>query len=98
MRNAAHTIDVQEVSERERPSLYAHTITFWWTSAGLDYYLGYVPHLHAVKRSDMATFVNTYVSGQPFVFGVMVSPEMKSGGMTAAHFDSLLPPRKEAAR
>jgi zinc protease len=89
MRNAAHTLEVQDVLGRESPSAYAHTITFWWTSAGLDYYLGYVDKLYQVKRADIARFMNEFVLGKPFVLGVMLSPELKAKGFDVAHFEAL---------
>src|SRR5262249_59682053 len=33
MRNAAHSLEVQDVLGRERPSALADILTFWWTSA-----------------------------------------------------------------
>jgi zinc protease len=90
MRNAAFAMEVQEVRARESASQLASTLTFWWTSAGLDYYLGYVDRLYAVERAEIAEFMDRYVLGEPFVFGVLVSPEMRAGGLDQAHFDALL--------
>ena len=90
LRRAAHTLEVGQVHEREKASELAHTITFWWTSAGLDYYLGYVDHLYTVTPADVTHFVNTFITGKPFVLGVLVSPEMKKHGLDQAHFDALL--------
>ncbi|HVY46868.1 MAG TPA: pitrilysin family protein, partial [Minicystis sp.] len=89
MRNAAHTIEVAEIQERERPSQYAHTLTFWWTSAGLDYYTRYVDNLKAVKQADVARYLDTFVEDKPFVFGALVSPEMTKQGMNKAHFEKV---------
>ena len=35
----------RRLRDRESPSSLAHTLTFWWTSTGLDYYLGYLDNL-----------------------------------------------------
>jgi len=87
----AHELEVQVVQERERPSELAHTLTFWWTSAGLDYYLHYVDNLYKVTPADVARYVATYITGKPFVMGVMVSPEMaKKNGLDSAHFQKLV--------
>jgi len=86
----AHQLEVDVVQKRERPSELAHTLTFWWTSAGLDYYLGYVDNLYKVTPGDAARFVATYITGKPFVLGVLVSPEMQKGGLDAAHFQKLV--------
>ena len=75
------------VRDRERPSALAHTLTFWWTSAGLDYYLGYVDKLYAVTPADVDHYLRTYVVGKPYVFGAMVAPEMK---LDKKHFETLI--------
>ncbi|HEY1550464.1 MAG TPA: insulinase family protein, partial [Kofleriaceae bacterium] len=87
---AAHQLEVGIVQDRERPSELAHTLTFWWTSAGLDYYIGYVDNLYKVTPADVARFVATWITNKPFVMGVMVSPEMKKAGLDAAHFQKLV--------
>jgi zinc protease len=87
----AHELEVQTVQERERPSELAHTLTFWWTSAGLDYYLHYVDNLYKVTPADAARYIATYITNKPFVLGVMVSPEMaKKNGLDSAHFQKLV--------
>jgi zinc protease len=90
IRRSAHTLEIQEVHDREKPSELAHTLTFWWTSAGLDYYLSYVDHMYQVTVADVTRYVTTYITGKPFVLGVMVSPEMKKAGLDQAHFEALL--------
>jgi zinc protease len=90
MRNAALRLEVQQVLERERPSAFANSIAFWWASAGLDYYLTYVEKLRQVTHADIARYLDTYVLGKPYVFGVMVSPEMDKKGLSKSHFDALL--------
>jgi zinc protease len=98
--NAAHTLEVELAQERERASSYAHGITFWWASAGLDYYRGYIDHVKKVGRADIARYLDTYVLKKPFVFGAMLSPEMAQKGFDQAHFEKLtgVPPTKHAAK
>ncbi len=86
---AAHTLEVERIEERERPSSLAHQITFWWASASIDYYLGYVDHLKKVTPADTSKFVSTYMTGKPFVFGALESPEMQKAGATAEHLAEL---------
>jgi zinc protease len=87
--NAAHTLEIGQILERETPSNFASSITFWWTSAGLDYYLHYTDNVKKVTRADIARYLDTYVLGKPHVFGSMVSPEMAKKGLDAAHFAKL---------
>ncbi len=89
MKNAAHRIEVDQAHDRERASAYAHTITFWWTSAGLDYYNHYVENVKKATQADIARYLGDYVLGKPFVFGALVSPTMAKGGFDQAHFEGL---------
>ncbi|TXD37778.1 insulinase family protein [Lujinxingia vulgaris] len=73
---AAKTIlAVQEIYGREQTSSFAHTVTFWWAVAGLDYYRSYIADLEAVTREDIANYVRTYILDQPMVVGALASPE-----------------------
>jgi zinc protease len=89
LKNAAQALEIGLVREREKSSAYAHSITFWWASAGLDYYRGYLDHVKKVTRADIARFLDAYVIAKPFVFGVMLSPEMAQKGLDLAHFEKL---------
>src|SRR5262249_52232360 len=51
LESAKTLLDVNEMYGREKPSEYAHTISFWWASSGLDYYAGYVENLSKVTRA-----------------------------------------------
>lgn len=97
MKNAAHTLEMQMIRERERASAYAHTITFWWASAGLDYYRGYLDHVKKATRADIARFLDGYALGKPFVLGAMISKEMAKKGATRARFEEIagIPVTKE---
>lgn len=87
--NAAHSIEIDRVRERERVSSYAHLLTFWWTAASLDYYRGYVDNVKKATRADIGKFLQGYVLGKPFVLGALVSPDMTKKGLTQEHFESL---------
>ena len=75
LENAKTILAIEEQYGRERPSEYSHTVGFWWASAGLDYYLNYVDNLKKATRQDIAQYLNTYVNGQPYVMGVLSSPQ-----------------------
>jgi zinc protease len=90
LQSAAYRAEVDQARERETPSGLAHSLSFWWSSAGLDYYLHYVENMKQVKREQIARYVDSYIVGKPFVMGVMVSPEMKRDrGLDQAHFERL---------
>jgi zinc protease len=87
--NAAHSIEIDRVRERERVSGYAHLLTFWWTTASLDYYRGYIDNVKKVTRPEIGKYMHDYVLGKPYVFGALVSPDMAKKGMTQEHFEAL---------
>jgi len=90
LRNAAHRLEVDQALEREKPSELSHVLSFWWASAGLNYYLSYLDNVKKATRADIARYLDTYVLGKPFVFGVMVSPQMASElHLDRAHFERI---------
>lgn len=90
MANAVLRAEMDQMLAREKPSDLAHNLTFWWTTAGLDYYVTYVDNLKKVTRPQIAAYLDRYVLGKPFVFSVMVSPEMKKAGLDQKHFEKLV--------
>ncbi len=91
LHRAARRLELATVRGRELSSDYAHTLTFWWTSASIDDYLGYVDQVFAVEHADLVRMIDTWITGKPYVLGVMVSPEMAAKGLDAAHFTALIP-------
>ena len=81
MKSAAHTLEIGQIQEREKPSAFASVLTFWWTSAGLDYYKGYIGNVKKVTHDGIAKFVDGFMLGKPFVFGLMESKEMVAKGL-----------------
>ncbi len=91
LESAKQILRVQAIYDQEKASALVHTVSFWWSSAGLDYYFNYVPSLEAVTRQDIARFVQDYVLNKPFVLGVLLSQEQaKSLGLDQAALDALL--------
>jgi zinc protease len=90
LQRAVFGLQVQSVRARERSSDYAHELTFWWTSAGLDYYFGYIENLSKVDQAAITHLIDTFMTGKPYVFGAMLSPELIGKGKDAAHFEQLL--------
>ena len=72
---AKDQLEVSEIYGRERPTDFIHTVSFWWTTGGLDYYRNYIDNLRKVTRADINTYVRRYITGKPSVTGVLVSDE-----------------------
>lgn len=73
LESAKTLLEVNEIYGREKPSEYAHTVSFWWASTGLDYYATYVEKVKAVTRADINCYVNKYIKNRPRVVAVMIS-------------------------
>ena len=87
--DAQSELGIQALYEREQTTEWAHSIGFWWSVAGLDYYRNYVPNMQRVSRSDLARYVRSYLVGKPYVAGLMMSPDAyKKTGLRA---DALMP-------
>jgi zinc protease len=68
-------LDVTEIYDREKPSNYSHTVSFWWASSGLDYYATYVDNLRKVTREDIRRYVRKYIKNQPRIVSALLSEE-----------------------
>ncbi len=83
LESAKTLLDVNEIYDREKPSEYAHTVSFWWASSGLDYYASYVENLRKVTRQDIKRYVEKYIKNRPRVVGVLISEaDQKRIGLT----------------
>jgi zinc protease len=74
---AQKQLGIQALYEREQASNWAHTIGFWWSVAGLDYYRTYVPNMQKVTRGDLARYAQTYLQNKPFVTSVLINPDAR---------------------
>jgi zinc protease len=91
MENAVTTLELERALERESSSAAASLVSFWWATAGLDYYRGYLDHIRRVTRAQIASFLHEFVLDRPFVFGALVSPELaREQKLDEARFEKLL--------
>lgn len=75
----------------ERASGFAHELGFWWSVAGLDYYMGYVDNMARQTTADLRAYAHKYIVGKPHVVGVLISPEDRKAINLSE--DDLLHPR-----
>ena len=57
LESAKTILESEDLFDREKPSEYVHTISFWWASAGIDYFRGYLTRLRATSRADIVRYV-----------------------------------------
>jgi zinc protease len=72
------TLQSRDLFEREETSEYTHTLGFWWSSTGIDYFRGYQRNLKATTRADINQYVTTYVIGKPHVGLALMSDSARA--------------------
>ena len=75
LESAKALLEADDLYSREKLSEYAHTLSFWWASTGLEYFRGYLGNLRRTSRADISRYVTTYIQGQPHVGLVMISED-----------------------
>lgn len=78
LENARTIIESRDLFDREKLSDYAHTLGFWWSSTGIDYFRGYYKNLRAISREDTNRYVRTYIQGKPHVGIALISPNAQA--------------------
>ena len=71
-------LGANDLYDREKSDEYAHTLAFWWSSTGVDYFRGYQKNLNATTREDLNRYVNTYIVGKPHVGLALLAPDAKA--------------------
>ncbi len=85
LESAKTLLEANEIFGREKPSEYAHTISFWWASSGLDYFANYIENCRKVTKADIQKYVQKYIKGKKRVVAVMLSEaDKKRIGLTEA--------------
>lgn len=73
LESAKALLEADDLYSREKLSEYAHTLSFWWASTGLDYFRGYLTNLRHTTRADINRYVTTYIQGKPHVGLALIS-------------------------
>lgn len=81
--SAKNLIEAQDLFSREKLSEYSHTLGFWWSSTGIDYFRGYHKNLRAVNRESIKRYISTYILGKPHVGVALISDaDLVKSGLT----------------
>src|SRR5712691_3877129 len=75
LENAKALLEADDLYSREKLSEYGHTLSFWWSSTGLDYFRGYLPNLRRTSRADISRYVTTYIQGKPHIGLALISEQ-----------------------
>lgn len=81
--SAKALLEADDLYSREKLSDHAHSLSFWWSSTGIEYFRGYLGRLRAVSRADISRYVRTYIQNKPHVgLALMSSESLKQSGLT----------------
>jgi zinc protease len=75
LESAKALLEADDLYSREKLSEYSHTLSFWWSSTGLDYFRTYLPSLRRTSRADISRYITTYIQGKPHVGLALISDE-----------------------
>lgn len=78
LENAKTILESRDLFDREKLSEYAHTLGFWWSSTGIEYFRGYHKALRAVNRDETTRYIKTYIQGKPHIGVALVSSESQA--------------------
>ena len=75
LESAKALLEADDLYSREKLSEYAHTLSFWWSSTGLEYFRGYLTNLRRTQRADISRYITTYIQGKPHIGLALISDE-----------------------
>jgi zinc protease len=78
LESAKTILQSTDLFEREKLSEYAHTLGFWWSSTGIEYFRGYQRNLRAVTRADINRYNQTYVQDKNHIGLALMAPGVKA--------------------
>ena len=78
LESAKTILESRDLFDREKPSEYSHTLGFWWSSTGIDYFRGYYKNLRATSRTDTNRYVKTYIQGKPHIGVALISTQAQA--------------------
>ncbi len=78
LESAKTILESRDLFDREKLSEYTHTLGFWWSSTGIEYFRGYHKNLRATSRADINRYIKTYIQGKPHVGVALISTEAQA--------------------
>ncbi|MFI5187348.1 MAG: M16 family metallopeptidase [Chitinophagales bacterium] len=86
LKKAKEGLKRKQIREMERPSSLASQLTFWWCSTSLNYMTDYFPAMDKITKDDIKKYVDKYISGKPYVAGMIINAEMNVQFKPAEYF------------
>jgi zinc protease len=86
LENAKQIRRRNDIRNKEKPSSLPSQLTSQWCSTSLDYYTDYINNCQKVTRADIQNYISKYISGKPYVAGMIINPEMNKTFNASANF------------
>jgi zinc protease len=77
LESAKTILESNDLFDRDKLSDYSHTLGFWWSSTGIEYFRGYHKNLRAVSRADINKYIKTYIQEKPRIGIALIAPGVK---------------------
>ena len=75
-----------KIRNEEKPSTLSMNMTFWWASTSLDYFTDYNANMQKITREDIRKYAERYITGKPFIAGMIINEEMNNQLKPAEYF------------
>lgn len=76
----------QQIRSTEQPSSLPSQVSFNWCSTSLDYFTDYFTAMDKVTHEDIRRYVARYITGKPYVAGMIINSDMSKEYMPASFF------------
>jgi zinc protease len=76
MKDAKAILFRDNIRSKEKPSSLPSQVSYDWCSTSLNFYTNITDDYQKVSKADILKYVNTYLSGKPFVAGMIISPDL----------------------
>jgi zinc protease len=67
-------LEDRQLLDMETSDQLVSSLSFWWSSASTDYYLGYIANMRKVTLDDVKAFIRKYITGRKMLAGVIMNP------------------------
>ena len=74
------------IRNSEKPSTLSMQLTYQWCSTSLNYFTAYPSDLQKVTRQDIHRYIERYITGKPYVAGMIINDEMSKQLKQQAYF------------
>jgi zinc protease len=88
MEDAKQTMRRDDIRAKEKPSSLPGQLTYHWCSTSLDYGTDYIDNCMKITRKDIQNYITKYITGKPYVAGMIINAEMNKAANTYGFFKS----------